>query len=276
MSVDTWYPAGHNAWCEVNLTSKQFSFRVNKLVSQELDFQSACDYTAKKLHQDWNNRSLYISLSGGLDSELVADTFVRNQIPFVPVIVKIGDLNSIESWYAEYWCYKNKITPIVKNLTIPDYEEIVKKYLRAPLRHTHQLGIICNFFAADFVQDLGGYLLTGVGDINQEHDLFYCNTVDFSFDIFLPGQHPTGFFMYTPELVLSYINQFDSNVNEQYNKLKFYNVLPRPKDDWTKKVFNSSDRMHTLYQIWSTNVPGAQPHWFGNKQDVINILKGTQ
>jgi hypothetical protein len=276
MSADTWYPAGHNDWCSVNLTPEQFSFRVNKPVSQELDFQSACDYTAKKLYLDWNDRSLYISLSGGLDSELVADTFVRNQIPFVPVIVKIGDLNSIESWYAEYWCYKNKITPIVKNLTITDYEEVVKKYLLSPLRHTRQLGIICNFYAADFVQDLGGYLLTGVGDINQEHDLFYCNTVDFSFDIFLPGQHPTGFFMYTPELVLSYINQFDSTVNEQYNKLKFYNVLPRPKDDWTKKVLNSSDRMHTLYRIWSTNVLDAQPYWFGNKQDVINILKGIQ
>jgi hypothetical protein len=276
MDINTWYPAGHNGWCEVNLTPEQFSFRVNQPVSQELDFQSACDYTAKKLHSDWNDRPLYLSLSGGLDSELVANTFVRNQIPFVPVIIKIGTLNVNESWYAEYWCYTNKINPIVKNLTIADYEEVVKKYLHSPLRHTQQLGIIGNFYTADFVQESGGYLLTGLGDINQTDDRFYCNTVDFNFDIFLPGQHPTGFFMYTPELVLSYINQFDSTINEQYNKLKFYNVLPRPKDDWTRKVFDSSERMRSIYNIWLKNVPGAQPHWFGNKQDVINILKGIQ
>jgi hypothetical protein len=275
MDTNTWYPAGHNGWCSVNLTSEQFSFRVNTPATEELDFHSACDYTAKTLCSDWNDRPLYLSLSGGLDSELIANTFVRNQIPFVPVIVKIGDLNNLESWYAEYWCYKNNINPIVKNLTLPEYAKVVKKYLHSPLRHTRQLGIICNFYAADFVRELGGYLLTGLGDINQDGTQFYTNTVDFSLDMFKSNQHPTGFFMYTPELALSYIKQFDPTQNEQYNKLNFYDVPPRPKIDWPRKVVSSNDQLGSAYSIWFKYVEESSPHWFGNKQDVINVLKGT-
>jgi hypothetical protein len=276
MSVDTWYPAGHNNWCSVNLTPECFAFKVNNPVAADLDFYSACDYTAKKLYSDFSNRQLYLSLSGGLDSELVADTFIRNQIPFIPVIVKIGHINIAESWYAEYWCNKNNVKPIVINLTTKDYEEILKKYLVSTLRHTHQIGCIGNFYVADFVQALGGYCVTGVGDINQDNDQFYINTVDFSLNIFKPNQHPTGFFMYTPEIALAYILQFDPLQDEQYNKLSFYNISPRPKIDWTFEVIHMSERISTMLKTWMKKVPKSQPHWFGNKQNVINILKGIQ
>jgi len=273
MNVDTWYPAGHNGWCSVNLTPARFAFQVNTPASNELDFQSACDIAAQMLYQEWSSRPLYLSLSGGLDSELIANTFVRNHISFTPVILQVGNLNALESWYAEYWCQQHNITPLIKTVTIAEYEDIVKKYLLI-IRNTHQTGIVSNLYLADEIQVLGGYYIHGVGDINQAQDKFYCNTVDFALDIFKSGQHPTGFFMYTAELALAYIKMFDSTVNEQYNKLKFYNVSPRPKIDWVAQVMSSSQRLCHILNFWLTHTPNSQPHWFGNKQDVINVLKG--
>jgi hypothetical protein len=272
MSVDTWYPAGHNEWCSVNLTPERFAFRVNYPAIKELDFHSACDLTAQLLYQEWNSRPLYLSLSGGLDSEVIANTFVRNHIPFVPVILKVGDLNAAESWYAEYWCHQHNTKPLIKTVNIAEYEDIVKKYLLV-IRNTHQTGIVANLYLADFIEQLGGYYVNGVGDINQSQDQFYCNIVDFALDVFRPNQHPTGFFMYTAELALAYIKMFDTEIDEQYNKLKFYNVSPRPKIEWVQQVKHSSERLSTMLELWRTFVSNSQPHWFGNKQNVINVLK---
>jgi hypothetical protein len=272
---NVWYPAGHNEWCSVNLNPERFAFQVNIPTNNELDFQSACDFTAQTLYQEWSSRPLYLSLSGGLDSELIANTFLRNHIPFIPVILKVADLNISESWYAEYWCYQHGIDPVIKTLTIADYEVVVKKYLPV-LRDTHQTGIIANLYLADEIQVLGGHYVNGVGDINQYQDHFYCNIVDFALDVFRSGQHPTGFFMYTAELALSYIKMFDTTVNEQYNKLRFYNVAPRPKIEWVQQVKHSSNRLDRMLHVWYTHAPNSQPHQFGNKQDVINVLQGIQ
>ena len=274
MSADTWYPAGHNDWCSVNLTPERFAFRVNTPATKELDFESACDLTAQTLYQEWGSRPLYLSLSGGLDSEVIADTFVRNRIPFVPIILCVDDVNSAESQYAESWCRRHNIDPLIKNLTIVEYTDIIKKYLPV-LRDTHQTGITAFLYLADFVQQLGGCYVNGVGDINQEQDQFYCNVVDFALDVFCPGQHPTGFFMYTAEVALAYIKMFDSTADEQYNKLTFYNVLPRSKINWMQEIrYKNIHLAHAIY-LWSKTIPNSQPHWFGNKQDVINVLKGN-
>ena len=275
MSVDTWYPAGHQGWCSVNLTPERFAFQVNNPATKELDFQSACDIAAQMLYQEWGSRPLYLSLSGGLDSEVIADTFVRNHISFIPVILQVGNLNAAESWYAEYWCYQHNITPLIKTVTIAEYEDILKKYLLV-IRNTHQTGIVANLYLADEIKALGGSYVNGVGDINQDHDQFYCNIVDFALDVFRPSQHPTGFFMYTAELALAYIKMFDSTVNEQYNKLRFYNVAARPKIAWVEHVFFGSKRLRHLLDFWYAHAPNSQSHQFGNKQDVINVLKGIQ
>jgi hypothetical protein len=275
MSVDTWYPVGHNDWCSVNLTPERFAFQVNNPATKELDFQSACDFTAQTLYQDWSDRQLYLSLSGGLDSEVIANTFVRNQISFIPVILQVGNLNAAESWYAEYWCQQHNMTPLIKTVTIAEYEDIVKKYLLV-IKNTHQTGIVANLYLADEIQVLGGYYVNGVGDINQDRDQFYCNIVDFALDVFRSGQHPTGFFMYTAEIALAYIKMFDSAINEQYNKLRFYNVSPRPKIAWVEQVISSSTRLFQILDFWRTHAPNSQPHQFGNKQDVINVLKGIK
>ena len=60
------------------------------------------------------------------------------------------------------------------------------------------------------------------------------------------------------------------------NKLRFYNVSPRPKIAWVEQVISSSTRLFRMLDFWYTHVPNSQPHQFGNKQNVINVLKGVK
>lgn len=270
---DSWINAGFKDWCSVRLTPEKFEFRVNAKAEQSFEnFQDSCDFTAKLMYQQFNDRPLYLALSGGLDSELVANTFVRNNIPFVPLIFNLGTVNGFESWYAEYWCHQHGLTPLRINVTPDEYTSIVKKYLKV-IKNTHQTGIVAYLYLADYVRGLGGYYVSGVGDINQDGNRFYTNIVDFSLDVWRPGQHPTGFFMYTPELALNYIKKFDPNVDEQYNKLSFYQVAPRPKFNWFEILAYQKFQVNQLIEFWCKRTPDSQPHWFGSREQIIKLLK---
>ena len=276
MSVDTWYPAGHQGWCSVNLTPERFAFQVNSVATKELDFQSACDYNAQTLYKDWSDYPLYLGLSGGVDSELIADVFVRNQIPFVPFILKIQDVNDLESWYAEHWCWKNQIEPVIYNMTMQEFEQDCLPLL-AKISNTHQTGIIIPLWMANHVASQDGYLITGVGELNWDlhQQTFYSNTVDYVLNLFDAGKHPSGFFSYTPEFVLSYIKQFDIALNEQYNKVKFYQVPARPKFNWTSELCSFSTKTRIVISAFIKKFANSQRHEFGDQQTTIKLLKGT-
>jgi hypothetical protein len=273
----TWHDAGHDNWCSVAKTQDQFYLRVNHPAFIFFDdFEEAAEYNAKLLYSTFNDRPLYLSLSGGLDSELVARTFVRCRIPFTPIILKIDDINYAESWYAEYWCRQNNITPIRLNLTVDEYyTNILRKYTKE-LHNTHILGIAISLYIADYVSALGGYFVNGTGDINYnfEEKKFYCEMVDFPTDVYRPGQHPSSFFMYTPEVALSYIYQFDPSVEEQENKLSFYKpILIRPKLDYLQSLYTCSQKIIDVVKARNQAIPVSNPHWYGTKENVINALR---
>jgi hypothetical protein len=276
MSVNTWHPAGHNDWCSVNLTPDRFALQVNSPATEELDFHSACDYNAQTLYKDWGNRPLYLGLSGGVDSELIADVFVRNQIPFVPFILKIQNINDLESWYAEHWCWRNQMKPVIYHMTMQEFEQDCLPLL-AKISNTHQTGIIIPLWMANHVASQDGYLITGVGELNWDlhQQTFYSNTVDYVLNLFDAGKHPSGFFSYTPEFVLSYIKQFDIALNEQYNKVKFYQVPARPKFNWTSELCSFSTKTRIVISAFIKKFANSQRHEFGDQQTTIKLLKGT-
>ena len=275
MNADQWYTAGHKSWCSVNLSPEQFTFRINDFAVDELDFVAASDYNAQTLYQEWCHKPLYLGLSGGVDSELVADIFVRNQIPFTPFILKIPGINDQESWYAEHWCWRNSVRPVIYNMSMHEFDcsclPVIKK-----ISNTHQTGIIIPLWMADHVASLGGHLITGVGEINWDlrEQIFYSNTVDYALSLFDGGNHPSGFFSYTPEFVLSYVKQFDIALNEQYNKINFYQVPARPKFNWTSELCNFSDKSKIVISSYNKTFPNTKRHNFGSQQHLVNMLKG--
>lgn len=88
----------------------------------DINYKTALSFKVR----EFKNPFLY--LSGGLDSELLALTFIENEIEFKPVIFKYFDKNNIcindfDTVYAFKFCKKFNLTPIVKNLNIEELWE---------------------------------------------------------------------------------------------------------------------------------------------------------
>ena len=274
-----WLSGGHNNWFDISLDGPQFQLKINWPAEHlYTDFAQAANEAAQLLNQKWGDRPIYVALSGGLDSEYAAETLRRNNIPFTPIIVKIDNLNAIESWYAEYWCHRNGITPTVLTYSIDSYVEQVKlkwPQLTAVKNRYVTTVLICYEHAAAN----GGCCIYAAGDINLDSDRkeFFCKSLDFVSNIVNPGQHPTSFFMYTPELALSYVNQFDMNLSEQYNKLNFYGLAARPKIDYlpriaqTQAYINLISNLNYLYRF--EDQPWDATHWYGTKEQLMQDLQ---
>jgi hypothetical protein len=272
-----WVAVGHQAWASVNLTAERFAMQINKPAQHDFEFDEACDWTAQKLVEDFGEHDLYLGLSGGLDSELVANVLLRNRIAFVPFVLSIPGINDLEVWHAHHWCWRNNVQPLIHTMSVAETEQQMLPNL-ARIKNTHQAGLIMMLWMADYVAAKDGKLITAVAELNWdlEQKTFYSNTVDYVLNLFDGSRHPTGFFSYTPELVLSYVKQFNPALNEQYNKINFYQVPPRPKYDWTSNFPSFSPKMQTVMTSWLKHTPNSKRHEFGDQQTVIDLVTATK
>ena len=272
----TWIPGGHNDWFSISLDRSSFQLKFNcqaEILYQ--DFATAADHAANLLHQQWHDRPLYLAMSGGIDSEFVADTLYRNNIQFTPVIMHIDDWNQTESWYAHYWCKKHFIEPIVLNRSMPQLIEALAKFFPKlmEIKQVHQTVMLMIY---DWITQQNGYCIYGAGDMNLSEKKFYCNSLDFISSIIYKDRHPTSFFMYTAELALCYISKFDISLDEQYNKLSFYNVLPRPKIEYLAPLIANQDyktQLEKLYYVCKFRDDFDPYYWYGTREQIIQNLQ---
>jgi hypothetical protein len=272
--MHNWIHAGINDWCRVKADPRQFSLEVITKASKTIaDFDSASAEAAHAVANAWSGKPLFLGISGGMDSEYTATTFLRERIPFTPYILNITGVNDTEAWFAHYFCYKNKLTPLVKTISAEEYQhQILKKYL-PELSNTNNVNLSLFLYSADYIKSIGGYILNSAGDINYdfEEKKFFCGLVDFCLDVYRTGEHPSSFFVSTPEFALSYISQFDESIDEQYNKINFYGISPRPKMDYLSNLY-SDMKIKSILNTRAKYVPITTPHWYGSKADVISTL----
>jgi hypothetical protein len=219
---------GHNHWTQINLLpgSKEnytspFEFNLSPgKYDKTMSFSQAATYTAKLINSKFDN--IHLCLSGGLDSEFIAQTFLDNRIKFTPVILINLD-NRTEAWYAQRFCKLNNLTPIVNLL-------------------------------AELLPD--AHLVTGLGDplyiSNDYHEpmgnVFEMFEHDFYLNIEYGDYHPNAFYSYTPELFFSMVRDIDCTINSQEAKSKLYNLLPRPKIEEVFVTRYSSESIKYVYQ----------------------------
>lgn len=272
-----WMPGGHEDWFSIRVNQSQFELKFNKTASTLYqDFHDAASNAASLLYSKWGDKQLFLGLSGGVDSEFTANTFLKNKIPFTPIILKIADWNAIETWYAEYWCHTNNITPIVLEFTVDEFlSQTIKFYPKL-----NQINDWCQapiLILYEYAKNNGGHCVYSGGDINLDSTCkkFFCYSLDFISNLVDVGDHPTSFFMYTPEMAASYINKFNTDWDEQYNKLSFYNVSPRPKIDYVLSTMTKSAQFQALLNkfnhISKHNIENTR-FWYGTKDQILSSL----
>lgn len=273
----TWIPGGYNDWFSVNNSGSQFQVKFNRRASKLYEnFDDAADHAAQLLYKEWGHRPLYLALSGGIDSEFTARILLRNKIPFTPVILKIETINNIETIFADQWCEKNNIAADIIKITLDELSNSTKKFFP----YINQLK---NYYPTpmfdiyDYVETKNGHCICSMGDINLDNsrkEFFHCN-YDFTSNIVNNGRHPTSFFMYTPELALSYINKFNMSKDEQCNKLEFYQVSPRSKYNYNLILPPiDQDTLNKLWYIFKIKIEKFDRyHWYGTKEQIIQNLQ---
>lgn len=231
---------GHNNWfktnlkLETNLRELPFEIELEIPATVNTNFEQASDATANLIANKFDN--LHLCLSGGMDSEYVATVFIRNKIPFTPVILKTKT-NLGEAWYAEHFCHRYNLTPVIL-----DYINDNNQLLRTMFEYSQRASInpTISFFPhviANHIELQGGSLITGYGDpygfsnnysvvIDDQLDI---EEHDFYLDLSFGDRHPGAFISYTPDMFFSFIQNLPMGINIQVAKEILYQIPVRSK-----------------------------------------------
>ena len=242
---------GHQHWLHTNLEVGSVEHNITdpfavkfdiKAPVLNLDFNSAADYTAKLIADKYTN--LHLCLSGGLDSEFVAVVLLRNQIPFVPVI--LSTRNNHESWYAFKFCDEHKLTPVVFDFTssirTADTKFVIEDLVIQIIENATALKIpigvsLIPNIIVKLLLDPTANVLTGYGDplhISDHFndpigDVFEITDHDCYLNLEYGDSHPGAFFTFTPEIFKAIIADIDVNKNSQISKSTLYGLQSRSK-----------------------------------------------
>jgi hypothetical protein len=220
--------------CAFNITLTPYEFTRG-------NFYEMCNNQATELYE--HHDKLYLSYSGGLDSEFVLKVFNDLKLDITPVIV-MTPYNDIETQYALKFCKERSIIPEIVSYT---ETEIVDRLKEKSIDRGYfsLLGglplIIC-----DLVNQAGGKLLTGYGDpftitpglqpthpISEKLEMsewdYYLDTYD--------SNHPSGFFTHSLEVFYSLLNQIRYDIPTQVAKYSLYRLTPRMKMYWKDEFY---------------------------------------
>ena len=223
-----------------------------------MPFQAAADYTARCLAKKYSK--LHLGFSGGLDSEFVGEVFVRNNIPFVPVIINC-EMTKNETERAFEWCDSKSITPYI--IEYLDNEKLVLDIIRLGHSIQETPGIsIFPMIIDEFIP--GADLVTGFGEPFHNGDIIGDILEIESHDFYLEANtnHPGAFFSYTPELFFSLIQEVDCTLDTQTAKSNLYGIPNRPK---LRQILEFG---RYSYASRHYITPKENTAWIGNLEDL--------
>ena len=216
----------------------------NQKIDKIIPFNQACDQVAQEIYSEHKN--LYVALSGGCDSENVANAFYRNKIPFTPIILiydNVEDQEQIkESSYAIEWCKKHLVEPqIVYSQDFVGSLEERAAFL--DIRPRLLFGGATTALLNKTIKSLDGVLVTGYQlEYYPDHEQmtylepqlddyvgFVMEETDQYLETTCPNQHPWGFHYWSPDILAAFVNEWDTSMTMQENKANIYKVPHRPK-----------------------------------------------
>lgn len=262
------------------------------ITSDIVSWDQAAKNVAEDIYNSYDN--LYVAMSGGIDSEFVAQTFLDLGIPFKPIIFKVDDLNELDIWWALKWCKDNEIEPVVLSESTENW---VNRFISISQEHCGRFGQGTGTmsYINEYVIERDGNLVTGGGfieyfpDENLEymrtrykdsalHDQYGAEKHGYIFhepDILQAIRYPDmpfNFLSWTPEIVLSYVYHRDMTIDSAANKAKIMNCLPRPKNIGAASCFF---RLHPKARKWVSirnNIGRSECAYLGTREEIIKLL----
>lgn len=274
-------------WDGLNTRTEKENLKVtfNHRAKALIDFDLACDQAAKEIYD--SSKNLYLALSGGSDSEYVATCLVRNNIPFTPLLIDYSLYQGIcpqyELWYAHQWCKKYQKQP--KVVALNDFTKSSKeKQNYDKIKPRLPNGLITSGFLHLLMEEVGGNLITGAQlEYYPDHEQmtylepqlgnyngFVMEESDYYLEAIEPNRHPWAFFYWSPEVMSSFVNSWDTGLTMQENKAAIYKTSPRPKFGYTTSFFTGFQdaARKALTKKWGM----VDCALLGNKEHLLNQL----
>jgi len=278
------------------MPDRDFIIKLNpKTKSCIIPFEQAAANVAIDISSNYKN--IFIAMSGGIDSEYVAETFLKLNLPFTPVIFELENLNYLDVWHAHRWCYYNNIKPEVIKFHLKDYTSAVLKNLKEYRTRTPG-GTAVLRIIRDYVRSKNGHLVTGGGDFEYYPDptFFHASPFLFGYDkeiedsshnpivegfvlnepdiirsIMMP-EMPFNFYSWAPEIVLSYVAVRDLTKNNEENKIDLTGCYPRPKNMGIPEyIFNRDPDLSNIV-VLRNYLGSSECNFMGSRQELINQL----
>jgi 7-cyano-7-deazaguanine synthase in queuosine biosynthesis len=207
-------------------THSDLDIQIKPYLFSDMSFHESADYTARLISNSY--RKIYISLSGGADSEYVVRSFHRNSLPFDVIIIKTEG-NAKELYYAHKLCSELNIVPIVLDL---DNKTYLKEYMNV-VKEISGYGIysIPTIFSTRYAMQNDGVCIIGehVLDTDKTNDniILGVNEWDFYGEYFVGEKHIIPFFLYTQELCYSMIQRIVKDEPLKLFKSRLYGIEER-------------------------------------------------
>lgn len=174
--------------------------------------------TAKHIRRVSAGLPLYVCMSGGIDSEVIARSFFAADIPFEAVTFRhLQNTNEHDIAYVFEWCYKNNVKLNVIPFDVTEFfvsgiPRIIEQGYYAGVG-THLSYMYIHF--ARTIHARGGVPVMGSGEtlfksdgkeVSLEFRMWWYNNCRYMFDN--PKQlHFPWFFKTTPEMIAAYLNE---------------------------------------------------------------------
>lgn len=223
------------------------------------DFRDECSQAVREIADTFQDGTLTVLMSGGADSELIADAFRFADIPFEALLIRLnGDLNLYDICWAANYCEENSVPYRIVDFDVHAHFKIHS----TPSKHLRRGQLFPSYqMIAKVVKNLNqeGKIIPIIGAGEPEfvwqkgNLLYYEYESDFSVYHFMKDQRIAGvplFFEWSPELHASFIlskeiRDFVYNgpanyvTSEPIKSLMYWNQLglrPRPKYNGFEKV----------------------------------------
>lgn len=219
-------------WLTTNLldrkgTNTPFKLTIKPTKFDKISYQDAVIKAAREIGS--LSDKIFISLSGGMDSEAVVRYFHAAGVKVHPIIVSFTG-NELERQYAFRVCRELNIKPIVlemTNLDIIKYYALIDRYVDMVALHS-----ISTIRAAVYAKLNDGIMITGEHMICDDDHINIVECFEWDFYHSMISSSDIGFFLYSPELVYSMITELrrmGDTAGVQEGKSRLYNVIWRPK-----------------------------------------------
>jgi len=243
----------NNSWFDTNLKQRfndksvDLSFIINPYRFKTMTFDEATDFTCQQLSD--LNKQIFVSFSGGYDSEYALRSLHRNSIIATPIIVKCGQTDELK--YAYETCKQLRLEPIILEISENHFLDFFEEHV---INKFDSIGYnsVYNMIAADYISKIdnsilvsGNHFLTSDGiDLIEDTEIFLGYDWDFYVDCFLEKKVNINFFMYNLEIVYSIIPDNTSTgmtwamFKHEKFKLKIRNKMRYRYTDETQKKIN--------------------------------------